>query len=465
MRRLMLLVLISALAFPAWAEECEKLAGRYAESSEEISYLNVSRGNDGEYLLFSIGGKYSMLARCGPESVFLTDVEDIEALLDQYARASGQTGSIVPDATWTKNMESLLDKFAGSRGKEEECKRYIGIDRTPCSDRASCIKSCYTPMCSELKQSNECKADSKGCDFIDSIVFFANNLTVLDNGTTRVKSLVKSISGVSSTGPLDEAISALEGMLASTEMINKNNLMQEKIYYFCPRVSYDRDALEQMRDELKSLRNKYSLLITPAVTAKFVSTESTRRVELRKNIDRCAESMNYSKASVAGITGSPHPAANYSEVTEPLGKMKTISNQLSSLCSARKFGEAGGAMNSFLKEEKRANAALANVSAGYDSVKSLYSQVLSEIMALPPEVNTSKLSESMEMVQRELAVVNTASDLAVLKGVLLENQKHVQELAKPKQSLLEQAGIPLGIAVAITVVLYFLMRKTKRRGL
>ncbi len=459
---LLSIILISSFA---WGLACEKSVEKYLDSGESYSYLNVTAGSGQSYLLFSINGGYSMLAECGSEPKFLESYDEIEAVLGSYAKTYQKPADIVPGEEWQKRMGGLLDKFSASRAKEAECKRYVGIDMFPCNDRQSCIKSCYTPMCNELKQSNECDKDPKACGFIDSIVSFANNLTILDKGTAQLRSLVSGIAKIGGTEPLDAGIEACENMLESADLINGNALMQENGYYFCPRVAYDGASVQAIKDELVVLRNKFALMITPGTTAKNVASETQRRLELIDNLDRCASNIEYAKKALGEMSGSKHPAVNYSEVTAPVGMMNNIAGELQSLCASRKFPEAGGAMNRFLEEEGRAKSALANVSAEYDATKELYQTVLGEISTLPPDVNISKFTESMKMVDREIALVKNASDLGVLKGVILQNQKEAEELAKPKQNPLDQVWVPLGIAIAVTLLLYVLMRKTKRRGL
>ena len=229
--------------------------------------------------------------------------------------------SLAPSGEWLARIVGLLDKFSASRAKEAECRRYIGIDKFPCNDRRSCIKSCYTPMCNELKQSNECDKDPKACGFIDSIVSFANNLTLLDNGTSLLRSLVLGISGVRGVGPIDSGIDACSKMLDGADQVNGNPLVQEKAYYFCPKVAYDKASLQTVKEELVSLRNKFALMITPGITAKNVASETKRRLELRANLELCASNIGYAKKALGEISGSKHPAVNYSEVKAPVGMM------------------------------------------------------------------------------------------------------------------------------------------------
>ncbi|MFH1470901.1 MAG: hypothetical protein ABIF01_04085 [Candidatus Micrarchaeota archaeon] len=461
-----LFVLVLALIFVGFAwGSCESVVQKYVEEGENYSYINVSTMEKPGYLLFSINGKYSMLAFCGTSPRLVESREEMDAVLSSYSKVSQKPGDLVPSEEDTRGMISLLDKFAGSREKEAECKRYIGTDREPCVDRATCIKSCYTPMCSALKQSGECRTDGVGCEFIDAIVAYSNNLSVLDKGTARLREIILGLAKSSGTGALGEGIAVIDSMLASIDFVNSNPLVMEDVYYFCPRVSYDKESLWSLRGELVALRNKRALVITPGATSSFVAEETGRRLTLRENINRCSENLGYASKAIASIEGEKHPAVDYSDVKAPLDGMRTVNSELSSFCSERKFAEAGGAMNRFMEEESEALTALVNVSAEYDSVKALYSRVLVGVSSLPESENASALLESMKLVEREVGIVTSRSDLLVLRGVLLENEKQVLELSKPKQALQDWAIWPVLVAVAVTVLLYVLMKKTKRRGL
>jgi hypothetical protein len=322
----------------------------------------------------------------------------------------------------------------------------------------------------DMKYGTKCELKDPVCEFVDGITDFSNNITFLDKSTTKLRVLVAGISNVSGPGQIEGGISALDGMVTACGAVNQNPLLrttEEKGYYFCPKVAYDLGSLSSLKSELVDLKNKYSLFIQPNTEAESIAKESQRRIHMRQNLDACSESVNYSSSALAGIRNSNHPAANYSEVREKNAKMDDDAKLIASLCRDRKFSEVEGAINTFKNDEAAARATLANVSAEYDSVRQLYDKVFSDVSSLPPEKNASAILESMRMVQRELGMVQNVSDLAVLRGVLLENERKAKELTKPVPWSVDWNTVALALAGALTITgaLYFIMKRTRRRGL
>ena len=258
---LALLLASLALAYPAG---CEKSVERYLEPGEEYTYLNLPQN----YVLFSIQDKYSMLAECGPEPRYLTDWAEIERLLSSYAGSANSSSEARPDEAWQKRMDGLLSSFSSSRMKESVCRIYTGTDRTPCTDMASCFKACSTPLC-EIKYGSGCElrgSEVRGCDFIGGILDFSEDTAYLDSESAKLKELLGTVAKDQGTGPLDAGIASAQGMLDACDRINDNVLMrtnEEKGYYFCPKVPYDKAPLESFRGGLADLRNRYALIIKP----------------------------------------------------------------------------------------------------------------------------------------------------------------------------------------------------------
>jgi hypothetical protein len=450
---------IALLAFlgAPFAQSCETSIEKYLEIGEVYSHSSI----EGGYLLFAVDGKYSMLAKCDAEQAYLTKEEDIANVLSSYA---GKTQGM-PDASWKANMSSLLSSFSSSRGKEAECKRYTGIDRFPCHDRLSCSESCYTPMCSDLKHSR-CEIGGSGCEFIDGIVYFSGNTTTLDNGTALLNALFAGIEQADGPLPVERGIQAVDRMLASCESINNNILMrtyEEKGYYFCPRVPYDSASLQKIKTELSIVKDRFILVSNPSVTAKFISEETARRQEKLSNNGWCKEQINYTKKALAQKPSSP--VENYSEVRGIKEKMQAIATVIEGKCNSKDFSSAKRARDEFGTVETQAQEALANLTSEYNSVKQLESEVLAKLSALPPDANATSVFESMKLVERELPIVTSASDLAVLKGVLLGNKKQVEELASPNAGAVDWLVLPLAGAALITIVLFIVMKKTRKEGL
>lgn len=466
MRFVLLVVALSLCLALAFAESCSDSVKKYLDAGEGYSTLGISAG--GQFLLFSINEKYSMLARCEQQnSTYLSNAKEIEAVLNAYANQSENSLSL--GEQWKNRMEEYLNSFSGSRAKEAECKRNTGTDRFPCSDRKSCFQSCYTPLC-EVKYGEGCELSGNGCSFIDGIVEFSKTVTSMDSAESRLKTMISDISIMKGQAKLGEAVSAVETLLSSADAVNNNVLLrtpQERGYYFCPKVSYDKGSLEAMKEEFVDVKNRYWLLTQTNETALTISIESKRRIELRANLDACAEYLNYSGNAILGIEGTNRPTINYSEVKDAVARMRAVDSELKSLCSDRRFSEASNSIGRFRGEETTARSVLTNTSAEYDSVNSLYLGLLAEMSANPPRENASALNESMRIVGRELSAVNNMSDLMILKGVLLENQKELERQNGRNGTLkqVEPYAIPLLIAVIVAIALYFVMKKSKRRGL
>lgn len=457
---------VSLLVFigVVFSQACDNSVEIYLDTGEDYKYVSFTL--DKEYFLFSINDKYSMLASCDKGAVFLKNPESIEGVLNGY---SNSVTAVKPDKQAIDQLKSKIKEFEGSRRGEEECERYTGVDRFPCNDRESCIASCYTPMCNDMKHGTGCEIGGEGCEFIDSIAHFSISLEILDNKTGKLNSVLDEVDAVEDVSTFNNGINVIDELVSVSEGINTNPLMktiEEKGYYFCPKVDYKTDSLLEIREELVRIRNVYSLVTGAKTTAEYISEETQRRMELKKNIDRCLQYKNYTLEYVGKIENSTHPVVNYSEVKKGIQKMHSTRTQILQYCNSRNFSKADSLMNSFEEEGVSTQKTLSNISAEYDTVKILYNEVWDELTGLPPERNTTGVYESMRMVERELGIVHNMSDLMVLRKVLLENREEMKvDPGIPGISVLEWLLYPVMVAAVVTAALYYVVRRNKRKGL
>ncbi len=454
-----------ALLVNACSATCVGAVDRYLDSGESYSYLNLS----GTYVLFSINNSYSMLFDCSGEARAVTDPGEISRALSEYAGWSGSLGQAKPDQAWLQRMNFLLDSFSGSRAKESVCRTYTGTDRVLCNSMASCFAACSTPLC-DVKYESGCELRGNqvsGCDFIKGLLQFSQDVSYLDNSTSKLKNIVAN-SANGETGPLEDGLATVGGMHQATGRINGNPLMKtnkEGGYYFCPTVPYDEASLRTFRDSLSDLRNRYALLSSPGEVSKQVASETARRIALRNDMDVCAENSNYTEKAEGELLGAGGEVSNYSEVLGAFSKLSGEGAGVRLLCSRREFANASIEMDRFRGYETGMRGLVSNLSAQYSETNALYERVLSELSSPPKGVNVSGLQESMTLVGREIPLVRNSADLAVLQGVLLENEKKLGATSESGPSLLSQAIVPLAVAALIAIILFFVIRKTRRQGL
>ncbi|MFH1447257.1 MAG: hypothetical protein ABIG39_00180, partial [Candidatus Micrarchaeota archaeon] len=291
------------------------------------------------------------------------------------------------------------------------------------------------------------------------------SITYLDESTERMKMLVKEIPEKNEFG---KGVDVIGSMLATTYDINNNSLirtLEEGGYYFCPKVKYDAESLETLRDKLVDLRNAHSLLSDAEATAGFISSETKRRVELRKNMAMCMQYASHTEQKISDIKKGEHPTVNYTEVKDSVFRMETLMSEILWLCESRDFVNAAGAMNRFNVEEERTVILLSNISAEYDTVRMLYTDVLDELLLLPPETNSSEIFESMNMINRELGIVHNVSDLVILKNVLLENRENIKLVPTQGIDIWVGTVLPAIVAILLTAAIYIIIKKNKRVGL
>ncbi|MEM2963263.1 MAG: hypothetical protein QXW70_04185 [Candidatus Anstonellales archaeon] len=223
----------SALAFSKGDEYLDLFIASYLTDNElfSIEDFKLTR-NYSVYYFVVINGTQNLIVKKiidSPSSfVIVQNESEIRDVLFEYYILKGFK-KIPPNET--QKLKEFIISFSKSREPgESRCKKYLGTDLYPCSDRESCFKSCFTPICSPLAQ-------GVGWEFIDLIVYFENRTKNLEYLTRDAEMIIERFSENQSKENFLAVKSILLEINRVATNITTNGIFS--VYQICHPVNYD----------------------------------------------------------------------------------------------------------------------------------------------------------------------------------------------------------------------------------
>lgn len=182
-RQLLALLLLASLAHAATLEEFITPYFYPGENySADVSPAQFDVGG-AHYVMVNIRGQDAFLLNRSVGTGNVTDysfVNDTESLF-QILRQCNANATIPPQSR-IDGILALIDKFQASRNpKESDCKHFTGVGRgLPCTLQR-CDACMRVPICAQVMP-------YWGDDFIQSIIYFESNLSVLDRSIANARS-------------------------------------------------------------------------------------------------------------------------------------------------------------------------------------------------------------------------------------------------------------------------------------
>jgi len=275
---LIALLILSFLSLGASVSEVNLFVSDYLGENETFTKIPFNL-SDGEYYIINIT-EPSFILRIpwNGSTAMITDRGEIRnALLGYYALQGVTYDSLKLNKTYSDELLSLLDSYNQTRLKEDECKRYIGIDRFECIDLDTCWRACYTPVCQQLKI-------GAGRPFLEFIWAFSNSSSYIDSNYSAFDEKLSSLSEFSSLEQIDELILLIDNMKNNSVGINSNDLLNPAVLGFCHLVDYNLTYLTQAEIKLLTTRDTLLPLLTLNDTAEDIYANTIARLSLKAQL-------------------------------------------------------------------------------------------------------------------------------------------------------------------------------------
>ncbi|QLJ52415.1 MAG: hypothetical protein Sv326_0240 [Candidatus Fermentimicrarchaeum limneticum] len=295
---LLAILFFSSVYTAATATDVNLFVYDYLGENETFTKISFNL-TDGEYYIVSINEEPSFIVRSalnGSVSM-ITDREGIlDALTGYYATQGITYDNFKVNQTEVDELLSFIDSYNRTRGKEFECKTYIGIDRFECIDLETCWRACYTPICQQLKI-------GAGKPFLELLWAFSNSSSYIDSNLSAFNEKAASLSELNSTQQIDGLILLVDNMKDNSVMINNLDLFNPMALGFCKMVNYNLTYLTDAKIKLLTRMESILPLLNLEDETDSMHNRTTERLSLKTQlkIDRiCNEHVsNNSKQALS----------------------------------------------------------------------------------------------------------------------------------------------------------------------
>ncbi|VVC01650.1 Uncharacterised protein [uncultured archaeon] len=265
----LLLALLLLPALFAAQTPLQKFLNSSFEPDQSVSAQPLA--SPGQYYLVSAGGLEAYVVDGSSGSAVLDRARLVEILSDDSRSKSGLDAKA--SAALGLDEEIASAKDAG----EKKCMQYLGLDMHPCSDRESCIRSCFSvPQC------------SAGPLYSDG---FLEAFMEWNAGRQRFDSLLMSYSDsqekmLEDASLIDQKAALLSELSALSANLSKNAIFLNRsdegcggggtvrCYEYCPKVNYSASRIDAGRQNLASLKSALASLQSQPVRAEGILNRS-----------------------------------------------------------------------------------------------------------------------------------------------------------------------------------------------
>ncbi len=467
----LMLLLFSCTASAGSAAEAVQ---PYLENGEAFSLMPL----DETHSLVFVGSDIMFLIEDNPaagNSSLVQGTYQLTSTLNNYASKNNLSiSTILPKEADVTNALASINSFNSSRIREPDCHSFIGPDNMPCTDKTSCIRSCYTPLCQGMMR-------GAGDDFLNAIRDFKSNTSSIDSGTAsfeqnypQITSLAESELVPFITARLNELSAIRNG--ASAVAGNKLFLEEKSNgFYFCYAVSYNYSGIEKLKLDLELLKAKSYIFSDSWGLASGIDAKTKQRIGLLAKKKWCEEQ----KASLSEITeATKNSSSRFSSISEVSFSAATLENlraAFSMQCAQRKFDEANNTLEAFVKNSVEANELLERVSARKAEFESAIENAKSKavLFSYNSSINQQslrQLNSSIYQLEKEFPLAANYSEIELLAVSAKQKNVELDRLAAAKIEELktgEKAGaadfswvaITAIIVAAVAFITYFFFKK------
>lgn len=244
------LLILSLFCFVLFSQTVAQVANQYIEPSENYVLTKITSGGN-DYWIINVNGRDELLIDSTPKliqnkneitNILITKFEE-ESMIE-YKR---------------EQIHSFISQFQESQDPQRNtCEQYTGVDRMPCYDKESCLKSCYSvPICSMIRSE----------PFIFTILDWNIVREKVDESFSKVYDDLEKANTISGYSRLRSSINILK---SDMEEMEENGLYT--VYGFCGEMDLSYSSLNsatttilEIEDSLSSeptVRNKANELYT-----------------------------------------------------------------------------------------------------------------------------------------------------------------------------------------------------------
>ncbi len=203
--------------------------------------------------------------------------QEVEGILtDKYTAMNITFNSLYPSSFEMGEILAKVLEFNQSREPQESaCKLSTGQDRFDCSDLESCLRACYSPMCSPVAQ-------GVGWPFVRSLWHFSNNTKAMDSNVSAIITNIDEIETRSQDAEvlfdeLEEHLTAIQN--ASTE-ISQSPIFDSWRYSFCWPIKYNRTSIITAKVLTRRLKERMSIFFIIPKEAQAMVESGEKRSEI-----------------------------------------------------------------------------------------------------------------------------------------------------------------------------------------
>lgn len=319
--------------------------------------------NGSAHYIVSIEGGGRMIVADGASPRALTRNAEINsALAAYYGSRNISRAQLLPSEEELAGLEADVGAFNRSRGRELECKSYIGIDRFDCYDQESCWRACYTPVCQTMKVGS-------GKPFLDLILSFNRNSSAINaNLSAFNRSIGWMRDGLEDLKPVDRALAAVRGMRNASNAISSNSLFDRNALGFCKPPQYNSSALIDAEVRLVRMRGRLLPLFSQGEEAAEISDGTALRLERMERgllLSECNSFETNSSQVLELVRADLREPLGFVSYPELKGEMAELESLSSLNCSGVSRSRLTEAMASFESRSELVRAKAEGVRAVY----------------------------------------------------------------------------------------------------
>ncbi|MBI5158955.1 hypothetical protein HY992_02435 [Candidatus Micrarchaeota archaeon] len=467
-----LVLLLAVFSCFATAQTATELVSPYLEQGEALSFMQL----DEQHSIIFVGKQMVFIVKQTDSSTSLVrGTYQITSLLNSYVSKNNMsTATLLPSEEEANSNLAVVRSFNASRTREIDCHYFIGPDDLPCTDKDSCLRSCYTPLCrGMLGVSNE--------GFLDAIKDFKTNTRVLNEQVASFEDNYPDITTLSEEQLLSFAnvrLNELSAIEKSANALRQNKLFLQETsggFYFCFSVDYNTTGIPELKSGLELLKTKSAIFSDSWSVASNIDSNTQARIDTLAGKQWCEEQKQLMQQNLQAFQANASPFQTISDVSFLSSNVENLNAAFNSECAQKKFSQANSTLEAFNRNLAEASDLLERVTARRQQFNSLLEQAKQRISELSSNssINSTSLEElnsSVVQLETEFPLASNYSELSLLTASLTEKNVQLNALAGIKRAEqfasstehggLQQFIVPgLILLVALGVAAVLLSRK------
>lgn len=305
---LLALALLSSLSFAA-KDPLSLFLNRSFEPDQSVSALSLSGAGSAGLYLVSAGGSETYIFNA-TSGKWIAEQGQISAILlaDLFNRTAFEA-----KARALENLSSEIS--AAKKAKEGKCLQYTGLDSHPCTDKQSCLVSCFAvPQCEIVVQSDT---------FLEAMMDWNAQRQKFDLYLLTYSTQIEAIRTDSAAIDAKDAILSklyllAENMSNNAMFLTRNDSQCQdgnlKCYEYCPKNDYSQTRIQSARQTLSDLKSTLrtvsqqqsrsaAIANRTSENEQYLATRGARfqefRIEMASGISRLSGEINSLKNSLS----------------------------------------------------------------------------------------------------------------------------------------------------------------------